>query len=223
MRAGFHPLQMLDRPERGVLDVGAGYRAEWLGSLPEPVHGPYAELGAYPVNALLSPSVRLRWGGYGTVDAIVGAPRPFHNRGLGGTLGTLLEITGHGTGTYADMDEDGAVLGAIHGQWAVGVFASAGTRRLDRASYQNLIAGISFRVPFTAGIVCCVWPGDSDDDDDDDAQPTDEGADPPVEDRGRSAKRSPHPWRLRRSEPPKLRERREYVPAEPRRREKEDD
>ena len=192
IRAALHPTQVWDTSVDQLLDAGVGYRAEIPIREREPaatLHGPYAEVGLYPVRLPIGRTTRLRWGGYGSADLELASP---HSVGFGGTLGTLLEVSGVSNGAFAGTDQDGAVAGVAHGQWAVGVFANASLRDVHGDFAQGLSAGLSVRMPFMAGIACCVWPSSDD------------------SDSGKKRKR--HHERKRRDRKP-----REYRAAEPRR------
>jgi hypothetical protein len=93
----------------------------------------------------------------------------------------MFEYTGVTVGDFASADEDSAIIGIGAGQWAIGLYTAAGYRHLGRGDYWTLTAGITARIPFTAGIICCIDPfGDdsssehhptsADDDHDEDAQ-----------------------------------------------------
>ena len=155
-RAGFHPTQLLSSPSDRTWDVGLGYRAEWrLHEQSPPLHGPYAELGFYPLRTGLGRTTRLRWGSYASADAVF---EETTTPGPGATLGTLLELTGSTSGTFSSSDKDSAVAGAAFGQWAFGLFASTSLREVDRRFSQSVITGMSLRVPFAVGVACCFWP-----------------------------------------------------------------
>jgi hypothetical protein len=162
LRAGFHPTQVMDAPVDRKWDVGLGYRGEWrLNDHAPPLHGPYAELGFYPLRASVGRGTRLRWGSYASADAVFaesGTPGP------GATLGTVFEVTGSTSGTFSRADQDTAVAGAAFGQWAFGLFASTSLREVDDRFSQSVITGMSLRVPFAAGVACCFWPSVASDD-----------------------------------------------------------
>jgi hypothetical protein len=157
LRGAIHPLQLRKDPANRLLDVGLGYRGEWLVAVPSPaLHGPYAELGLYPVRASLSRRLRLRWGGYASGDALLSARQ---DPGFGATLGTLLEFSGETlSGNFSRVDTDSAVFGTAQGQWAVGLFASTAVREVDDDFSQSVVTGMSVRLPLVVGVACCVWP-----------------------------------------------------------------
>jgi hypothetical protein len=157
LRGALHPLQLREDPASRLLDIGLGYRGEWLVAAPSAaLHGPYAELGLYPVRASLSPRLRLRWGGYASGDALLSERQ---GPGFGATLGTLLEFSGETrSGSFAAVDDDATVFGTAQGQWAVGLFASTAVREVDDDFSQSVVTGMSVRVPLVVGVACCVWP-----------------------------------------------------------------
>ncbi len=202
MRAGLHPLQLIGPEAPAWADFAFGYRSEWvLDDSERPLHGPYAELGLYPVRPRLSRSTRLRFGGYTSADAILTSAR---EPGLGATLGTLVELTGFSSGAFGHADDEDLVGGVTHGQWAVGLFASSSFRNADDRFSQTISTGLSFRMPFVVGIACCAWPGNwsSSTSEEDSSEP-------------RPASKSWHP---KRSQPEK---RRDYEPARPRKKQKD--
>lgn len=207
LRAGFHPLQLVGPGPPSWADFGFGYRSEWvLDDTERPLHGPYAELGLYPVRPRLTNEMRLRFGGYTSADAVLTSAR---EPGLGATLGTLLEITGFSSDSFGHSDEDGAVAGMNHGQWAVGVFAATSFRNADDRFSQTLTTGLSFRMPFVAAVACCAWPRGDWHLFDSDSSTSDVSSTPRSESKG---------WHRKRSEPQR---RREYYPARPRRKQKD--
>lgn len=163
IRAAVHPMQVLDGAADQLFDVGVGYRAEL------PLHdegeartlaGPYAELGVYALRVPLGSSTRLRWGGYASADLDLTSTEPV---GFGTTLGTLLEITGSSGGPFANHDADSHVLGMAKGQWGIGIFANTSLREVRSDFTQGISAGLSVRIPFMAGVVCCAWSWSSHD------------------------------------------------------------
>lgn len=155
VRAGVHPLQLSGPGAPPWADLAFGYRSEWvLDGSERPLHGPYAELGLYPLRPRLSRNTRLRFGGYTSADAVLTSAR---EPGLGGTLGTLVELTGFSSGAFGHSDGEGAVGGVSHGRWAVGLFVSTSFRNAERRFSQTLTTGLSLRIPFVVGIACCAW------------------------------------------------------------------
>jgi hypothetical protein len=207
LRAGFHPLQLVGPGAPPWADFGFGYRSEWvLDDSEQPLHGPYAELGLYPVRSRLSNETRLRFGGYTSADALLTSAR---EPGYGATLGTLIEVTGFSSGAFGHSDGDDAVGGLSHGQWAVGLFANTSFRNADDRFSQTLSTGLSFRMPFVVGVACCAWPRGNWSLSELGSSTSDDSSEPRRSSKGSHRKRS---------EPEK---RREYHPARPRRKNKD--
>lgn len=158
LRAAAHPLDLADEAERHWLDLGLGYQAEFAARDDvATVHGPYLELGAYPLEARLGSGVTLRGGAYGTVDGLW--RRGTSDAGLGGSLGLLLEASGSSAGTFAGAGDDGSVVaGFARGRWGVGVWGSGALRDFSDGAYRSLAMGVSVRLPLLAGVVCCALP-----------------------------------------------------------------
>ena len=161
LRAGLHPLDVRDGSETRMVDVAVGYQGELSTSSPTPsVYGPYAELGAYPVIANVSTALTLKAGLYGTVDLLYRSR--YLDAGVGGTLGGLVELTGRADGIFSSKSRDGSIVyGSSAGRWAVGLFSSGSLRSFSDGAYGDLVIGLSVRVPFAAGVVCCKWPHSS--------------------------------------------------------------
>lgn len=160
LRAAAHPLDLADGAEERVVDVGLGYQAEFVSAEatpPSTVHGPYLELGAYPLRARLGSGVGLRGGAYGTIDGLWRSDS--RDSGLGGSLGLLLELAGNSQGAFAGSGSDGsAVAGYARGRWGVGLWGSAALRDFEDGAYRTVAAGVSVRIPLLAGVVCCALP-----------------------------------------------------------------
>jgi hypothetical protein len=160
LRAAAHPLDLADDAESRVLDVGLGYQAEFAPpetSTVGTVHGPFLELGAYPLSAQLGSGVGLRGGAYGTVDGLwrTGSSNP----GLGGSLGLLVELAGNSEGAFAGSSSDGsAIAGYARGRWGVGLWGSGSLRDFQDGAYRVVAAGVSVRIPLLAGVLCCALP-----------------------------------------------------------------
>jgi hypothetical protein len=160
LRAATHPLDLVDGAEDNWFDFGLGYQAEFAPAHQEgarTVHGPYLELGAYPLSAKLGSDLTLRGGAYGTVSSLfrAGLPTP----GVGGSLGALVEIGGGAEGTFAGSGSDGSVVaGYARGRWGVGLWSSGSLHDFSDGAYRGVAAGLSVRLPLLAGVVCCAWP-----------------------------------------------------------------
>jgi hypothetical protein len=161
LRAGLHPLDVLEGSETRVVDVGVGYQGELPTASSAPrVYGPYLELGTYPVIANVSSAITLKAGLYGSADLLYRSRFP--DAGVGGTVGGLVELTGRTDGVFSDQSRDGSIVyGRSAGRWAVGLFGSGSVRSFSDGAYSDLVIGLSVRVPFAAGVICCVWPHSS--------------------------------------------------------------
>ncbi|MEO8903576.1 MAG: hypothetical protein ABI627_18810, partial [Polyangiaceae bacterium] len=206
LRAGLHPLDVLDGSETRMLDVGVGYQGELPAAKSTPsVYGPYLEVGAYPEVAHVSNAITLKAGLYGTVDLLYRSG--YSDAGVGGTIGGLVELTSRTDGLFASESRDGSVVyGSSAGRWAVGLFSTGSVRSFSDGAYADLVIGLSARLPFAAGVVCCAWPHSSraktahDEDGEREAPP----------DRPRPAHPVPEQSRPEPAVPPK------HVPAQPR-------
>lgn len=158
LRAASHPLDLLDEAEGQWLDLGLGYQAEFAASDDvATVHGPYLELGAYPLAARIGSGVTLHGGAYGTVDSLW--RRGTSESGFGGSLGLLLEASGSSASTFAGAGNDGSlVAGYARGRWGVGVWGSGALRDFSDGAYRAVAMGVSVRLPLLAGVVCCALP-----------------------------------------------------------------
>lgn len=159
LRAGFHPLDMMPTAADGPFDAGIGYGGDLVfghspGGGRTSAHGPYLEAAYFPLRVPAGKAV-FRWGARGDLDLLYLEPK--NVLGWGGTLVTELEITGHAQGAFADADGDGAVFGTAWGQWSLGAFVGASARDFPVSHYQAITAGISARLPFMLGIVCCAF------------------------------------------------------------------
>lgn len=170
LRAGFHPLQLMPGASKRMFDAGVGYGGDLVyGHAPASydrrtsAHGPYVEAGVYPVRLPVSSATTFRWGGRGTLDLLFLEPQ--NTLGYGGTLATEFEFSGDASGPFASADEESIVLGAGHGQWALGGFIGGSMRHFDGADYGGLTFGVSARIPLAFGVICCAWGGGDDHDD----------------------------------------------------------
>jgi hypothetical protein len=166
LRAGLHPLQVRDDASKRSFDLGVGYGADVVQAA-EPseqptapvVHGPFVEADVYPLRHDFG-STRLRFGARAVGDVLFAGKARGENLGAGGLLAADLEVTGDADGPFGSSDDDGFAAGAAKGQWAVGLFAGPAYRHLPDSSYLGLSAGVTLRLPFAVGVVCCAWPGD---------------------------------------------------------------
>jgi hypothetical protein len=161
LRAGLHPLDVLDGSETRMVDVAVGYQGELPTTKSTPsVYGPYLELGMYPAVAHVSTALTLKAGLYGTVDLLYRSGDP--DVGVGGTVGGLVELTARTDGVFSENNRDGSVVyGRSAGRWAVGLFGSGSLRSFSDGAYSDLVIGFSARIPFAVGVVCCAWPHSS--------------------------------------------------------------
>lgn len=157
-RAGLHPLGVLRDGYRKPYDLGVGYSVEGSSDVDVPtVHGPYLELGAYPLIHELNEKLALRAGVQASLDALFQTNQDDARVGL--SVGPLVELTGDASGPFAGTGDDGGViLGASHGYFGVGVFANASLRDLGQGLTTTYSGGLSLRIPLAAGIVCCAIP-----------------------------------------------------------------
>jgi hypothetical protein len=163
LRAGLHPLQALDAAPRHWFDPGAGYQLEGPLRAGAPhVHGPYLDLGVYPMRLPLAEAAYLRWGGRIMFDYLFLSGNQTSEHGFGGALVTNVEVTAGESGAFVNADEESAVAGLVQGQWGFGLFAGAETRRFGGAHYEGLTFGITLRVPFLVGVICCALPWNDD-------------------------------------------------------------
>jgi len=170
LRAGLHPLQLVPGASKRMFDAGIGYGGDLVfGHAPAnydrrtSAHGPYVEVGLYPLRLPLGSATTFRWGGQGTADLLYLEPK--NTLGYGGSLSTAFEFSGDASGPFASADDDGIVVGAGHGQWAIGGFVGGSVRHFPDGDYGGLTFGVSARIPLAAGVICCVWSGDDDDHD----------------------------------------------------------
>lgn len=166
LRAGVHPLSMMPESSSSPFDAGIGYGGDLVfGHAPPPydrrtsAHGPYLEGAYYPVR-LPAGGATFRWGARVNADLLFLEPRG--DLGWGATAVTEVEIGGHSSGAFADADGDGAVFGTAFGGWSLGAFAGGSARTFPGSRYGALTFGLSARLPFMVGIVCCLWSGSSD-------------------------------------------------------------
>lgn len=159
LRAGVHPLQALDAAPRAWLDAGAGYQVEGPLRAGAPyVHGPYLDLGVYPMRLPLNKTAYLRGGGRVLFDYLLLRGAGASEDGFGGALVGNLEVTSEGSGAFVNADEDAAVAGLTQGAWGVGLFAGAESRRFGDSHYEGATFGVTLRVPLVIGVICCALP-----------------------------------------------------------------
>jgi hypothetical protein len=172
LRAGFHPLSLMPQAPSGAFDAGLGYGGDRVFGQVAPafkrrtsVHGPYLEGAYYPVR-LPAGSATFRLGLRANADLLFLQPEGI--TGYGGTLVTEFEIGGYTAGGLSDEDDeddedDESAFGTVFGSWSLGAFGGGSARSFPGSSYAGLTPGLSVRVPFIAGVACCVWPGEGSD------------------------------------------------------------
>ncbi len=158
LRGAIHPQQLFRSQATREIDVGAGWRVD-LSREPPNLEGPYAEVSYLPWQVQDGSSLtRLGLLSFGEILYRPGSERP----GWGATLALSAEITTFVSGTLANGSGGDFVAAAAHGEVGVGVFAGVTHRELERRSGLApvgdtlLTAGISGRLPATAGIICCI-------------------------------------------------------------------
>jgi|GEM_PF-1749829 len=159
-RAGVHPLDVVMDPNaRRWFDVGAGYQGETLRRAERDAprspsaHGPYLEIGAYPTLARFNERSRLRLGGFASGELLF---REGASTGTGQTLGALLEFSHDVDGPFAGSGDDGGfVFGQALGKLSAGVFVNASFRQFREQNELGVSGGLSFRIPYSAGVACC--------------------------------------------------------------------
>jgi hypothetical protein len=119
------------------------------------VVGPYLEAAYYPLRYDFGDDLWLRAGARASVDWLFQSNAPEH-RGVGGFLGGQVEFVRGVQGLFADVNHDSAVVGYARGGVGVGLFGGGQLVKLADAQVVSVVAGMSFRVPFMAGIACCL-------------------------------------------------------------------
>jgi hypothetical protein len=171
-RAGLHPLQVRSEAAAAPVDFGVGVvwsaAKGWVQGEPEAereraafsVVGPYLEVDYYPLRYNISNDLWLRAGVRTSVDWLFQRNAPEH-MGVGGFLGGQLELVESVEGLFADVDRNSAVVGYARGGIGIGLFGGAQIIKFQDAQVANVIGGLSFRIPFMAGVACCIGLGDS--------------------------------------------------------------
>ena len=159
-RATVHPQQFakewMDRP----VDIGLGVVSD---SDPDEDYvstvGPGLEVGAYPGRASFSEGDAIARGGlvhhvdlHVTTDAVT--RELLGDAYVAGALLAAVEVAWFGEGFGSSKD----VIGVFYGEMALGVWAGIRGRIEPDAFVVTPAIGLSIRLPFLAGIVCCVWP-----------------------------------------------------------------
>jgi hypothetical protein len=163
-RGALHPIGGLKNGDRKPYDVGIGYAVESPSSSDthaatssaSTIHGPYIEVGAYPLRLPIEEKYAIRAGVYGTVNALVRDNSS--ESGLGLAVGPLVEFTHNVTGPFSSENEESATAGAASGYWGFGIYGNASYRQFDGHGSYAYSAGVSIRIPFALGVACCAIP-----------------------------------------------------------------
>ena len=157
LRAGMHPLGFLESERDRRLDFGAGYVLERVARDDgyTTAHGPYIELDAFPLRAHAD-IFTARFGVRTMVEALT--LEEAGEWGGGATVALAAELTGFASGPFGESGSKGAIVGVAHGEAGLGAYAGVSHRRFSDDQYWLASAGLSLRVPFAAGVVCCFVP-----------------------------------------------------------------
>lgn len=152
LRGGVYPMQFFPALAGRRVDIGAGYRmekgpreSEWQRQ------GPYAEVGMYPFQSVLSSTYRLRGGALATSELFL---LDDHGDRAGFGVAAALELVGF----YGGVFDTPEAIGLMYGEWGVGAFAGPGVRLADSGQRWAGTFGVSVRIPFMAGLFCCIDP-----------------------------------------------------------------
>jgi hypothetical protein len=156
MRAGFHPLGLIDEHQARTFDVGAGYALERVARTDGQLfaQGPYLEVAAYPLRGRTQ-SWTARYGLRTSVDVLV-ADEGWDAAGYGAGLALAIELLTYANGPFSSGGGADVVVGVARGEGGIGAFAGVSHRRFQDDSYWLASAGLSVRVPAAAGIFCCM-------------------------------------------------------------------
>jgi len=176
-RAALQPLDVTESLHDRRFDFGLGYVAsDAYGDTSALTQGPFVELEYFPWQKRKDLRPRVRWGVRGSADllfATVGGEREI---GFGALAGFGFEYTGfaglapfvapmHSNDNLdgdSDGDNDGAIIGIAHGEWSIGMFAGVEVKNIASQTAFAGLLGVEGRLPFGAGIICCMWSGDDD-------------------------------------------------------------
>lgn len=165
LRAGLHPLSAIESLRSRRVDVGVGYSLE-RGNPGEAgsrlLHGPYLEVDAFALPAAES-GASLRAGARLTGDLLFSRIDGEGRTGGAAMLAGLVEWVDYGLGEYESDDGDTSVIGVRAGELSIGGFLGVSRVVIADQSYLGGVVGLSVRIPFLAGIICCSLGGDSDD------------------------------------------------------------
>jgi hypothetical protein len=158
-RGGIHPLAVVEEMRHRTIDFGFGYGYEQVGdgAYEAALHAPYVELDTYPLRFGTGWLTRVGARTFGEVLIEPSGPTGT-TLGVGATLALAVEITDFADGAYAGASSDGGVAGFGLGEGGMGAFVGIGQRVMADESYWIASAGVSARLPATAGVFCCVMP-----------------------------------------------------------------
>lgn len=158
-RLGVHPQQMFPSLFSRRFDLGAGYLFEVM---PEPGlahyfrHGPYLELGANLWMAPISESWAVRTSTSVHADALFANDMGSEfGIGVGGSISIeLVSFAGFAVAEAEVSEYDShALLGAVSGEWGIGLTAGVDYRSVQGMNYGVFQLGLFVRLPAAAGIL----------------------------------------------------------------------
>lgn len=76
--------------------------------------------------------------------------------GYGASLALAFEVASFAEGVFASGGGGSFVGGAAYGENGIGAFAGVGNRQFAGDAYWVFSAGVSLRMPATAGVICCM-------------------------------------------------------------------
>ncbi len=172
----FHPLQLVPDASRGPLDLGLGYQLQGVQGDARPVgvdaqppvdpdpiagsgldvHGPELEVGFYPWRPAVG-GKHLQVGAFAASELLL-TDTPGSLLGYGATLGLAVELADYGFYPVAHKDDDASYVGLVGGQWGMGLYAGANLRDIGQGRYYAVTIGVSGRIPFSIGVLCCIDP-----------------------------------------------------------------
>ncbi len=159
LRAGINPMQGFNGWHGRSWDVGGGYLAQWLWPEGQPnllYHGFYLEGAWFPLTPEKDES-GLRLSLVADAEVVLSGFGDGAEVGPGGSLGAFLEWSGTASTSYAKktgggMGSSAGAIGALYGEWSAGLGVSLGYRRLWGMNYLTIMVGLTFRLPFGAGL-----------------------------------------------------------------------
>jgi hypothetical protein len=161
LKVGINPLQGFNGWHDRSWDIGAGYMAQWFWpeGYDETVlfHGFHLEGAWFPWSTEVG-STTFRLCLIGAGEVILSGFTGESEIGPGGSLGAFIEWSGTASTAYAESTGGGlgssaGSIGALYGEWGVGIGISAGYRRMFEKDFLTVMVGLSFRLPFGAGLM----------------------------------------------------------------------